>query len=63
MLRLVVATGCRLFVGVGLRAGGEGAARCAEGCCEKAKNYQQRTETREETVLAGAHVLIVRGVG
>ena len=63
MLRLVVATGCRLFVGVGLRAGGQGAARGAEGRGEKAKNDQQGTETREDAVFAGAHRFIVRGVG
>jgi len=63
MLRRMVTAGCRLLVGVGLRAGGEGAARGAEGSGEKAKNDQQRTETREHAVFPGAHVFIVRGVG
>jgi len=61
MLRLVVATGCRLFVGVGLRAGGKGAARGAEGRSEKANDDQQGTETREDAIFAGAHDLIVLG--
>lgn len=63
MLRLMVTTGCRLFVGIGISAGREGATRGAEGRREKAKNDQQRTDAREETVFSGAHTFIVRGVG
>jgi len=63
MPRLVVTTGWRLFAGVGLGAGRKSAARGAKGRGEKAKNDQQRTDAREETVFAGAHVFIVRGVG
>ena len=59
----MVTAGCRLFVGAGVGAGREGAARCAERRREKAKNDQQRTDAREETVLAGAHDFIVRGMG
>ena len=58
----MVTTGCRLFAGVGLSAGREGAARGAEGRCEKAKDDQQRTDAREDVMFAGAHVFIVRGV-
>jgi hypothetical protein len=63
MLRLMVTTGFEFFLCVVLNAGRYSAACGAEGRCEKAKNDQQRTEVREETVLAGAHVFIVRGVG
>jgi len=63
MLRRMVTTRRRLFVGAGVGAGREGAARCAEGRSKKAKNDQQRTGAREETVLAGAHDFIVRGMG
>src|SRR5260370_32879818 len=63
MLRRMVTTGRRLLVGAGVGAGREGAARCAEGRHEKAQNDQQRTDAREETVLAGAHDFIVRGMG
>jgi hypothetical protein len=59
----MMTTDCRLFVSAGLDAERESAARRAEGRNEKAKNDQQRTEAREETVLAGVHVFIVRGVG
>jgi len=63
MLRRMVTTCRRLFVGAGVGAGREGAARCAEGRREKAKNDRQKTEAREETVIAGAHDFIVRGIG
>ena len=63
MLGLMVTTGCRLFLGAGLGAGREGAARGAEGRREKAKDDQQGTEVREDAVIAGAHTFIVRGVG
>ena len=62
MLRRMVATGCGLFAGVGLSAGRESAARGTEGRREKAKDDQQRTNAREDVMLAGAHVFIVRGV-
>ena len=48
-----------MFVGLGLSTGREGTARGAEGRREKAKNDQQRTDAREETVLSGAHAYIV----
>ena len=63
MLRRMVTTCRRLLVGAGVGARREGAARCAEGRREKAKNDQQRTDAREETVLSGAHDFIVRGMG
>ena len=58
----MVTTCRRLFMSVGLSAGREGAARGAEGRGENAKDNQEGTEAREGTVLADAHVFIVRGV-
>ena len=63
MSRLMMTTGCRLFVGVGLSAGKKSAARGAEGRREKAKNEEEGTKTREQALFAGAHDFIVRGVG
>jgi hypothetical protein len=60
---LVVAAGCGLFRVVGLGAGGECAARSAEGSREKAKHNKRGTEAREDVVIASAHLYIVRGVG
>ena len=57
-------TACgRLLLCVWLTAGRESAAHVAKGRCEKAEGDQHGTEAREETVFAGAHVFIVRGVG
>ena len=52
-----------MFRGAGLGAGREGAARGAEGRGKKAKNDKRGTEAREDAVIAGAHLFIVRGVG
>ena len=62
MFGLMVTTGCRLFLGVGLGAGRECAAHVAKGRCEKAEDDQHGTEARGDAVIAGAHVFIVRGV-
>ena len=52
-----------MFLGVGPGTRIERAARGAEGCGEKAKHDKRGTKARENAVIAGAHLLIVRGVG